>query len=128
MAMKHFVQSLACALRGIGQTIRNERSFQIQLVALGLTIAMGVYLGLSVIEWGLVTLAAGFVLAAEVFNTAIERLSDEVTGGKKSRLIRLAKDIAAGAVLLAALTALDIGIIILFIPFVRRLLELFQGG
>ena len=119
-----FIKSFAFAFSGIRKTTKSERNFKVQLVALCLTVALGLYLGLSLVEWGLVVLAIGFVLAAELFNTAVERLGDKVAGGEQNQLVKQAKDISAGAVLLSALTALIIGVLILFIPFVQRILEL----
>jgi diacylglycerol kinase len=83
---------------------------------------MGVYLGLSKLEWGLIIFSIGLVLTAEVLNTAVERLGDVVAGGKYNNLVRDIKDISAGAVMVSALTALTIGVLILFVPFVQRVL------
>ena len=87
-------------------------------------IALGIYLGLSALEWGLVIFAIGFVLVSELFNTAIERLGDKASEGKIDQMIRNAKDISSAAVLLSALAALVIGIIFLFIPLAQKLLQL----
>jgi len=64
-------------------------------------------------------LAIGFVLVAELFNTAIERLGDEAANGVQKQLIKRAKDIAAAGVLLSAMTAFILGILFLIIPFIR---------
>jgi diacylglycerol kinase len=123
--MTRFLKSFTYAARGIWLTIKAERNFKIQIIALCLTVASGLYLGLSKTEWGLIVLSIGFVLTAELFNTALERLGSQVSDGKRSELIRNAKDISAGAVLLSALTALVIAVIILFIPFVQRIAGFF---
>jgi diacylglycerol kinase len=68
---------------------------------------------------GLIILIIGFVLVAELFNTAIERLGDEAANGVQKQLIKRAKDIAAAGVLLSALTALILGILFLVIPFIQ---------
>jgi diacylglycerol kinase len=119
--MGKFLKSFAYAFRGIFTTIKSERNFKIQMVALVLVIALGFYLGLSAVEWGFVIVAIGFVLVSELFNTALERLSDKVAGGQRDRAIGTVKDISAGAVLVSALTALVIGIIFLFIPLGEKL-------
>jgi len=118
-------KSFANAFRGLSVTFRSERSFRIHVVATCAVVAVGLYLGLSPLEWGLVVLAIGLVFAAEVFNTAIERLGDAVSGGKQSQAIRDTKDVSAAAVLLAALTALVIGIVVLLVPLVNKLVDLF---
>ena len=89
-----------------------------------LAIACGIYLGLSILEWSLIIFAIGFVLAAELFNTSVERLSDKVSGGEISPLVKNSKDLAAGGVLIAAITALVIGILILLIPFIQKVVDL----
>jgi diacylglycerol kinase len=124
--MRRLVKSFGYALNGIGFTFKSEQSFRIQIAALIIVILMGLYLGLSLPAWGLVIFAAGFVLAAELFNTAIERLGDEIANGKQKQVVKIAKDTSAAAVFISALTALVIGILFLFIPFAQRMWELFQ--
>ena len=52
---------------------------------------------------------------------------DEIADGEQKQLVKHAKDLSAGAVLVSALTALVIGILFLLIPFVQRMLDLIQG-
>jgi diacylglycerol kinase len=115
------IKSFACALRGICVSAATERNYRIHLIAAVIAIALGIYLGLSAVEWCLLVFAIGFVLVAEALNTALERMLDEITHGEKTAGIRNAKDISAAAVLAAAITALIVGIIILIVPLVQRL-------
>jgi diacylglycerol kinase len=115
------LQSFACAFRGIYIAMATERNFKIHLVAAVIAIAIGIYLGLSALAWCLIIFAIGLVLAAECLNTAMEHMCDAISGGEKSTVIRNAKDIAAGAVWLAAIAALVIGIIILIVPLIQKL-------
>jgi diacylglycerol kinase len=115
-----FTQSLACALRGIWAAVKTERNIKIDLAAVVVTVGLGLYLGLSAVEWCLIVFAIGFVIAAELFNTALERMCDEATSGKISDGMRNCKDIAAAAVLISAVTALVIGIIVLIVPFFQK--------
>lgn len=115
------LKNFGYAFRGIWITFKSERNFKIHTVALCLVIALGVYLNLSALAWGLVIFALGFVLVSELFNTAIERLGDKVADGKMNQMIGNAKDISSAAVLISALTALAIGIIFLFIPLAQKL-------
>ncbi len=119
--IRPLMKSFAHAFSGIYLTFKSERNFRIHVVALCSVVALGLYLDLSSLDWGLVTLSIGSVLVAELFNTAVERLGDEAAGGKQNLLVKNAKDISAAAVLFSALSALIIGIIILFIPLIRRL-------
>jgi diacylglycerol kinase len=124
--MRRLFKSFAFALTGIWETCKSERNFRIHAIAMILAIILGLYLGLSIQDWGLVMLSIGFVLVAELFNTAVERLGDETANGRQRQRVKQAKDIAAGAVLIAALTALAVGILFLFIPFVKKMIELIQ--
>jgi diacylglycerol kinase len=119
------IVSFACAFRGIGLAFQSERNFRIHAAAMCVVVALGLYLGLSALEWCLAALASGCVLVAELFNTAIERLGDEAAGGAQKEMVGKAKDLSAAAVLLSALTALTIGVFVLLVPLARRLFGLF---
>ncbi len=118
---KPLLKSFKCAFRGLWVALKTERNLKIHAVAVVVAVGLGIYLGLSVVEWGLIVFAIGFVLAAELINTSLEIICDEATGGKIADGIRNCKDIAAAAVLVAAATALIIGIIILIVPLFQKL-------
>ncbi|MDR1557999.1 MAG: diacylglycerol kinase family protein [Tannerellaceae bacterium] len=102
------------AFRGIRLLLRYEHNAWIH-AAIGIcTVAAGFFFRISPVEWVEVILVIGVVLAAEAFNSAIEKLSD-VVSPEYSEAIRSIKDIAAGAVLFTAIAAALIGIII-FLP------------
>jgi diacylglycerol kinase len=122
--MRRLLKSFGYAWSGIRFTFKSEQNFRIHIVALIIATAMGIYLGLSLPVWGLVIFSIGFVLAAELFNTAIERLGDELANGKQRQVVKIAKDTSAAAVLISALTAFIIGILFLLIPFIRKIFEL----
>jgi diacylglycerol kinase len=122
--MKKLIRSFGYAFEGLWTAIKTERNIKIHLVAAVLAIILGLYLGLSSAKWCLVALAIGFVLVSELFNTAIERLGDEAGNGKQSPSIKAVKDISAAAVLISALTALVIGILVLFVPLIQRITNL----
>jgi len=121
--MRRFKKSVGHALNGLRVTFKSERNFKIQVIVMAGAIMSGFFLKLSAIAWGLVILSSGFVLAAELFNTALERLSDELANGDHKPLIKYAKDISAAAVFISALTAIFIGILFLIIPFLRMIFE-----
>ena len=118
---KPLYKSFYCAFQGLWVALKTERNLKIDLTGAVLAAAAGIYLGLTAVEWGLVIFSIGFVLGAELFNTALEHLCDEASGKKPSDGIRICKDIAAAASLTAAATALATGIIILIIPLVQRI-------
>jgi len=105
---KNFSARLGFALRGLAHALRTEASLKLQ--ALAGTAALLVLLALRppAVWWALVILASAAVLAAELFNTAIEHLAD-LLHPQQSPGIRLVKDCAAAGVLVAVLGALGVG-------------------
>jgi diacylglycerol kinase len=98
------------ALRGI-RFLLEERNARLLLAGTGVTTAAGVYFELEPVEWCAVILAIASLWVAEGLNSALERLTDLVSPGFHP-LAGRAKDIAAGAVLIALVGAVSIGIII----------------
>lgn len=101
----------ADAFRGFFLSIATQASFAAHLPVAAAVVAAGFWLGISLVEWGLVTLAIGLVIMAEVFNTSLEALAKAV-GRYPDDGIRDALDCASGAVLVAVLTAVTIGLIV----------------
>ena len=122
--MGGLIKSFAYAFNGLRSALKTERNLRIHIVAMCLAVILGLYLGLTTIEWGLIIFAIGFVFFAELINTAIERLGDEAANGQYKKAVKNAKDTAAAAVMLSALIALIIGILVLFIPLVNKLSNL----
>ena len=125
ITMRRFFKSFACALAGIRVAFRSEQSFRIHIAAMMTAVAVGAYVQLSLTAWSFVIISIGFVLMAELFNTAIERLGDGTANGQQKQIIKKAKDVSAGAVLVSALMALVIGMMYLIVPLVQKLAELF---
>jgi len=109
--MKKRLLSFKFAFQGILHMLRGEANARIHLVAAVVVIAAGFLFGLTMTEWLMVIFAIGFVFSAELFNSAIEELVNLVSPGYHEKAGKV-KDMAAGAVLVAAITAAVIGIII----------------
>ena len=109
-----FIQSLQFAISGIITFFRNERNGQIQLVAAIIVVTLGLVFQIGAMEWLVVVLCITVVLTLEMINTAIEKLCDVVQPDYHPQ-IKIIKDIAAGAVLIAALGSVIAGAII-FVP------------
>ncbi len=107
-------QSFVDAGRGIRTVFRTEWNFRIHFGIFALIIAAGFGFGISFGEWLAIVLSAGLVLMAEVFNTALEYLADAVHP-ESDRGVGMAKDAAAGGVLIAAVAAALVGAIV-FLP------------
>jgi len=112
--MKKFVRGFGYAFNGIWHATATQLNFRVHLVAALAAVFVGCILHISNNEWLWIILCIGMVLVAELFNTAIEFLTDLVSPeyNKKAGLV---KDISAGAVLITAITALIVGLII-FLP------------
>lgn len=104
-----FIHRLRFALGGIAHALRSERSLRTQTFVLLAVIVALIILRPAPMWWALVLLASSAVLAAELFNTAIERLSDHLHPDLHPE-IRVVKDCAAAGVLLVSAGAAAVGI------------------
>ena len=103
-----FAARLRFALQGFAHALSSERSLRVQCLAVLALLLVLVVLRPAPLWWALLLLASAGVLAAELLNTAIERLADALHPAQ-SPAIRAAKDSAAAGVLLAVLGALAAG-------------------
>ena len=95
--------------------MKYDLNLSFHLIAAMAVIIAGIVLGITRTEWIMVVMCIGTVIAAELFNTAIEKLVDLVSP-ERHPVAGQVKDIAAGAVLICAVAAAIIGLII-FIPY-----------
>lgn len=109
-----FIQSLQFAIAGITAFFRHETNGQIQLGAAAAAVILGWVLRIDAMEWLVVVLCIAAVLTLEMINTAIEKLCDVVHPGYHPQ-IKIIKDIAAAAVLLAASGSVLAGAVV-FLP------------
>jgi diacylglycerol kinase (ATP) len=107
-----FLSRLRFALAGVVHALRTERSLQTQTLALLLVLLALALLRPAALWWALVILAGSAVLAAELFNTAVERLADHLHPDLHPE-IRIVKDCAAGSVLISSTGALGVAIALL---------------
>jgi diacylglycerol kinase len=119
--MKGLLTSFKYAFSGIWHVLRTQRNARIHLSIAVVVVVLGLWLGLSRTEWAIIALTIGLVLAAESFNTVAEAAVDLMTVDYHP-LAKIAKDVAAGAVLLMAITAVVVGLLILGPPLWRALL------
>jgi len=107
----NFLKSFYYAFRGIMSVIASERNMRIHLLAAVSVISLGFYFHISTTEWCLAVICIGMVMAAEVFNSAIESLTDLVKPEHHPMAGKI-KDAAAGAVLLVSIAAGVVGMAI----------------
>ena len=113
----------AAAFRGVKLGVRGHSSFFVHFFFTALVLAAALVLQCGLLEWCLLVGCIGLVLTAELFNSAIETLFRGLDEETKARAWP-ALDVAAGAVLLASLTASVIGLIV----FVSRLASYLGRG
>lgn len=107
-------RSFVYAFRGLSYALRTQHNLWIQLSFLLLAVILGLVLDIGHTEWLAIIGVSGLVLALEILNTALETFLDTHYPERDPK-IELIKDIAAGAVLMAAIAALIVGLLI-FIP------------
>ncbi len=110
------LRSFRYAFQGIWWLIREEHNSWIHLAFLVILIPAGFILKLSATEWTLIVLCMGLVLSLELVNSAIERIADKIAPGQDPDIGKI-KDIAAGAVLIAAIASAVVGLVILVPKF-----------
>lgn len=107
MKNQSFLIRFGFALAGIKTAIRGESSFRIQAsITLTVLLALGI-LRANLLWWAIITLCIAVVLTAEMFNTALEHLIDHIHPDRHTA-IGIAKDCAAGAVLISSLASVVI--------------------
>ncbi len=107
-------RSFYYASDGIKEAFRNEPNFRAHIIVSIIVLVLGFFLGLTNLEWIVLFLTIAFVIVLELINTSIEALVD-LASPEIHPKAKVAKDVAAAAVLLAALSAGLIGML-LFIP------------
>ncbi|MBN1197936.1 MAG: diacylglycerol kinase family protein [Bacteroidales bacterium] len=112
--MKKRLLSFRYAFQGLFHLFRGQPNAWIHLIAAIGVIIAGFLCGLSVTEWGFIIFAIGMVFAAELFNSAIEELVNKISP-EHDLVAGKIKDLAAGAVLVAAISAAILGLLI-FLP------------
>ena len=108
------IHNIRFAINGIKIAWQEEFSFKLEVCAALLISLLGWLLAISTAEWLIVIFMIGFVLSAEVFNTALEELCDKFQSDPNPHIAKI-KDLAAAAVLLASAAAFVVGVII-FLP------------
>jgi len=114
------IRSFHYAINGILRMIRCQHNAWIHAAATLVVLGAGLFLRISRADWCWVILAICIVWTAEALNTAFEFLADAASPDFHP-LVRDAKDVAAGAVLITAIASATIGVIV-FLPYIEKLL------
>lgn len=112
--------SFKFAFTGLSSLLKIEHNARIHLLAALIVIILGIVLNISLTEWCLIIIVIGLVFLAELFNTALEALSDIVDPEWNEKIMKV-KDYAAAAVLVSTIVSVVVGGLI----FIPKLLKLF---
>lgn len=110
MLIKLF-KGFGCALKGIFYTLKNERHMRIHAVALVYVIFFSVFFNLSAEKYAILLLTGALVIVSEIINSSIESVVD-ICKNEYSIVAKIAKDMAAGAVLISAIFSVIIAILL----------------
>ncbi len=113
------MKSFKYAFNGLNFVFKTQINFKIHLVAAIFAIVSGIWLKINYFEWLILIIVIFFVLIAETFNTVVEKIMDYINPDFDEK-IGIIKDLAAAAVLLAAILSIIVGLII----FLPKLLQL----
>ncbi len=108
------------ARKGFRLVIKSEKNIRVHLIVASIVMTAGVLLKFDAIRFCILLLAISSVISAEMLNSAIEFTLDSIYHNKYNRMVGMAKDISAGAVMLCTMISVSIGIIL----FGKSLLEL----
>ncbi|HPO59382.1 MAG TPA: diacylglycerol kinase family protein [Anaerolineaceae bacterium] len=114
--------SFLYACQGIAYALRTQPNTRIILAMTAVAFVASFLLRLDALEWAAIIFAVGLVWVAELVNTAVESVLDYLNPPIHP-LVKAAKDVSAGAVLLASITALLIGIVVLLLPLITLITE-----
>lgn len=121
-----FLRSFVYAGGGLWYALRTQRNMRVHAALAALAIALGLFLRISPVEWALVFVAIAGVVIMEMINTVVEALVD-LASPQLHPLAKIAKDVAAGAVLLNAILAVVIALFV-YLPHLWPLLVRLFGS
>jgi diacylglycerol kinase len=114
--------SFGCAAKGVYYALKHNRNLRIHFIIALLVILASIYFNVNAFEMGILGIMILVVISSEMINTAIEQMTDLITKEHREEA-GIAKDVAAGMVLVSAIGSVIVGVLI----FVPHILKLFRG-
>ncbi|MBQ2870691.1 diacylglycerol kinase family protein [bacterium] len=108
----NFLGSFSTARKGLRLALKSQKNFRYHSIAAIIVLILAVLLKFNYLELCILIFAIGFVMVAELFNSVIEFSLDAYYRNKYSTLVKMAKDMAAGGVLIATTTSILVGIVL----------------
>ena len=121
-ASPRLLSSFRFAFAGLGHLFRTQRNARIHLAVGAAACAVGAWVGISRVEWAVMIFTIALVLILEGLNTAVEAAID-LASPEFHPLAKIAKDLAAGMVLIAAIASVGVGLLILAPPLWVKLMH-----
>ena len=121
---KNIKSSFGFALNGLALIYKSQRNIKIQILVALFTVSFGILLRFSAVDFVILFILIGFVLAAEMVNTVIEFILDSIYKHKYSQIAKIAKDMSAGMVLFVTVLVVISGIIL----FGSKYISFINGG
>lgn len=120
MQSQNLLEAFRCAFSGLWYTLRTQRNMRFHVLIAGAVVILGLWLRLPADQWAILAATSGLVLVSEITNTVVEGIVDLVCPDYHP-LAKTVKDAMAGAVVLAAMIAVVVGLLILGPPLWSRL-------
>lgn len=116
---QNFSSTFKNARKGMRLTLKSERNLRIHLFIASLVLVSAYCLNFSINKFCILLLTIAGVISAEMFNSAIEFSLDAIFHNKFNRMVGMAKDIAAGAVMIVTISAVLIGVLLFAPPLIQ---------
>jgi len=113
--------SFKCAFQGIGYALKHNRNLRTHFFIAFLVIVASIFFRVNAFEMGILGVMILLVISSEMINTAIEQMTDLITREHREEA-RIAKDVAAGMVLVSAIGSIIVGVLI-FVPHILKLIR-----
>ena len=120
---QNFSNTFKNARKGMRLSIKSERNIRVHLFTASLVLVTAYCLNFSIVKFCILLLSIAGVISAEMFNSAIEFSLDAIFHNRYCRMVGMAKDIAAGAVMLVTISAVMIGVLLFAPPIIQLITQ-----
>ncbi len=120
---QNFSNTFKNAKKGMRLSIKSERNIRVHLFTAVLVLITAYCLNFSIVKFCILLLTIAGVISAEMFNSAIEFSLDAIFHNRYCRMVGMAKDIAAGAVMLVTISAVMIGVLLFAPPIIQLITQ-----
>lgn len=120
---QNFSNTFKNARKGMRLSIKSERNIRVHLFTASLVLVTAYCLNFSIVKFCILLLTIAGVISAEMFNSAIEFSLDAIFHNRYCRMVGMAKDIAAGAVMLVTISAVMIGVLLFAPPIIQLIAQ-----